>query len=64
MKSKLFFAHYCREDIVGSMLRVQTTSSVEASISIRSLLKVVSQVGINVQLIDLDEVVTVIPHWC
>ena len=63
-KVNSFFAHYDREDIIRSMLRVHTTSSVEPCISVQLLFKVVLQVGINVLFIDLDEVVTVMPHWC
>ena len=64
VKSKLFFAHYDREDIIWSMLRIHTSGSVVPSISVRSLHKVIPQVWINVLFIDVDEVVTVMPHWC
>ena len=58
------FAHYDRENIVGSMFGIDTTSSVEPSISVQSLLKVVPQFRRNVLLMNPDEVVTVMPHWC
>ena len=60
----LFSQDYDREKVIWSVLRIHTSSSVEPGISVRSLLKVVPHVRRNVLLIDPDEVVTVMPHWC
>ena len=63
-KPDLFSHNYDRENIVRSMLGIDTAGSVEPCISVRSLDKVVPQVGINVLFIDMDKVITVMPHWC
>ena len=63
-KDKLFSQHYDREDVVWSMLGIDTASSAEPSISVRSLHKVVLSVRQNVVFVDPDEVVPVGPHWC
>ena len=60
-----FFSHnYDREDVVGSMLGINTATSVELGISVLSLHKVVLHLWCNILLVHPDEVVAVMPHWC
>ena len=63
-KDMLFSQPYDREDVVGSVLGVNTSISAVPGISVRSLHKVVSSVRQNVVLVHPDEVVPVGPHWC
>ena len=63
-KPDLFSHNYDRENIVRSMLRIDTAGSVEACISVLSLLKVVLQLQRDVLLVHPDEIVAVVPHWC
>ena len=63
-KDMLFSQPYDREDVVGSVLGVDTAIGAEPSISVRSLHKVVASVRQNVGFVHPDEVVPVGPHWC
>ena len=64
-KDKLFSQQYDdRQDVVWSVLGVDTASSAEPCISVWSLHKVVSSVRQNVVFVDPDEIVPVGPHWC
>ena len=62
--ANLFSHNYDRENIVRSMLGIDTASSVEPGISVLSLLKVVSHLWSNVLLVHPDELVSVVPHSC
>ena len=60
----LFSQNYDREKVIRSMLRIDTSSSVEPGISVLSLLKVVLHLWRNVVLVHPDELVAIVPHWC
>ena len=63
-KTDLFSHNYDRENIVRSMLGIDTAGSVEPCISVLSLLKVVLQLWHDVVLVHPDELVAIVPHWC
>lgn len=63
-KTDLFSSNYDRENIVRSMLGIDTACSVEPCISVLSLLKIVLQLWRDVLLVHPDELVAVVPHWC
>ena len=63
-KADLISHNYDRENIVRSMLGIDTACSVEPCISVLSLLKVVLQLWHNVLLVHPDELVAIMPHWC